>query len=224
MGMPTIISTLDLFSGFWQIPMDKESQEKSTFTTHFGSFSWIRLAFGLQGTPGSFQSLMSRVLAGLTFNMCLVFIDDILCLSRNFQEHLSHLLVIFDRIRKAGLRLKPSKGHLVASKVNYLGHVVSKDGVSVDPAKIDLVKNFPTPKSQQEVRSFLGLPNYYRRFVKNFSAIAAPLNALLKNQVNFDWNQSADGAFLIKTALTAAPILAYPDFCRQFMPYTDSCS
>ena len=107
--------------------------------------------------------------------------------------------------------------------MNYLGHIVSKDGVSVDPAKTDLVKNFPTPKSQQEVRSFLGLANYYRRFVKNFSATAAPLNNLLKNQAKFDWNQSADRAFqTIKAALTTAPILAYPDFSRQFILYTDA--
>ena len=223
MGKSTIFSTLDLFSGFWQIPLDEESQEKSTFTTHFGSFSWKRMPFGLQGAPGSFQSLMNRVLAGLTFKMCLVFIDDIICLSQNFEDHLSHLTMIFDRIRKAGLRLKPSKCHFAAARVNYLGHVVSKDGVSVDPAKIDLVKNFPTPKSQHDVRSFLGLANYYRRFVKNFSQIAAPLNDLLKKDTKMNWNASAEEAFqTLKQALTSAPVLAFPDFAKQFILYTDA--
>ena len=223
MGKSTIFSTLDLFSGFWQIPLDKESQDKSTFTTHFGSFAWKRMSFGLQGAPASFQSLMNQVLAGLTFKNCLVYIDDIICLSKDFKEHLTHLTAIFGRIRDAGLRLKPSKCHFAAEEVQFLGHVVSKDGVSVDQRKIELVKNFPTPKSQHDVRSFLGLANYYRRFVKNFSAIATPLNDLLKIDQKFTWTTAAENAFQqLKTALTTAPILVYPDFTRQFILSTDA--
>ena len=102
MGKSTIFSTLDLFSGFWQIPLDKESQDKSTFTTHFGFFAWKRMSFGLQGASASFQSLMNQVLAGLTFKNCLVYIDDIIYLSKDFSEHLTHLTAIFGRVREAG--------------------------------------------------------------------------------------------------------------------------
>jgi hypothetical protein len=136
---------------------------------------------------------------------------------------LEHLTEIFDRIRQAGLKLKPTKCNFASASVNYLGHVVSKTGVSVDPAKIQLVAEFPTPKNQHDVRSFIGLANYYRRFVKNLSNIATPLNDLLKADQPFRWTEEAEQAFQqLKKALTSAPILAYPDFQRQFILYTDA--
>ena len=164
-----------------------------------------------------------QCLAGLTFKSCLVFIDDVIIISKTFDEHLSHLTTVFQRIRSAGLKLKPSKCHFAAPKVHYLGHIISKDGVSVDPEKVELIKNFPTPKNQTNVRAFLGISGFYRRFCHDYAKIATPLNELLKSDIPFAWNPDAEKAFItLKEKLITTPILAFPDFKKTFLLYTDA--
>ena len=218
-----IFSTVDAFQGYWQIPLTEESQEKTTFTCHIGNFAFKRMCFGLQGAPATYQALMNHVLAGLTFQSCLVYVDDIIIMSKTFEEHLAHLRAVFERLKAANLKLKPGKCRFGKNKVEYLGHIISKEGLSVDPKKVQIIKDFPRPRTQTEVRSFLGCCNYYKKFCKNFAMIARPLNKLLMKDVSFAWTDETEDCFQnLKEILTTAPILAFPDFDRQFIVYTDA--
>lgn len=171
----------------------------------------------------SFQLVMTEVLRGINWKYALVYEDDIIIFSSNFTQHLELLDNVFTRLRKSNLKLKPSKCCFAAKSVKYLGHVVSKDGIQVDPQKTDAVQTFPVPKSKTDVKSFLGLCNYYRRFVKNFANIAAPLNALLGKDCKFQWSQECEVAFqMLKDCLTSAPVLAYPDMGKSFILSTDA--
>ena len=178
-GKSRYFTMLDLASGYWQIEMDPASREKSAFRTHHGLFEFCRMPFGLCNVPATFQRLMQTVLAGLEWRCCFIYLDDILIASQTFEEHLEHLRLVFDRLRKAGLTLKPKKCFFVQQKVQYLGHVISPEGIMPDPAKTEKVKQFPMPTDVTKVRQFLGLTSYYRRFVPRFSSIAAPLHALI---------------------------------------------
>lgn len=218
-----IFSTLDLASGFWQIPMDPETAHKSAFVTPTGIYQWKRMPFGLVNAPASFQALMTQVLKGLNWKTCLVYVDDILVFSNSFQQHIQHLHDIFTRLESAGLTLKPNKCSFALKEVHYLGHVITKTGVKADVAKTDAVKTFPTPKSTKDVRSFLGLCNYYRKFIQGYSSLISPLTALLRKDVKFKWSEECQAAFeQLKTALTSPPVLAYPDNSKPFVLTTDA--
>ena len=218
-----LFSTLDLASGFWQIPMDKDTKHKSAFVTPTGVYQWKRMPFGLVNAPASFQALMTQVLRGLNWKTCLVYVDDILVFSNSFKEHLQHLEQIFCRLTSAGLTLKPSKCSFALSSVKYLGHVLTKDGIQVDVSKTDAVRSFPVPRNQKELRSFLGLCNYYRKFVKGYSKITNPLTSLLCKDVAYKWTEECQSAFdKLKTALTTSPVLAYPDHSKPFTLTTDA--
>ena len=216
-------STLDLQSGYHQVLMHPDSKEKTAFISHAGLYQFRVLSFGLTNAPPQFQRLMARVLHGLEWKVCLIYIDDIIIFSRTFEEHLSRLSLVFDRLRQANLKLKPSKCHFAQSSVNFLGFVVSSKGILPDPDKISAVKSFPVPKSVKDVRSFLGLCNYYRRFVKDFAKIASPLNRLTRKDISFVWSPECETAFIsLKDRLCSPPILSYPDFERPFHLYTDA--
>ena len=216
-------SSVDLQCGYWQVPLAEESKDRTAFITHAGLYEFNVMAFGLSNAPSSFQRLMECVLRGLHWKIALIYLDDVLVYSRTFEDHLQHLRLVFDRFRDAGLKLKPKKCHFGQKKVKYLGHVVSKEGVSPDPDKISAIKEYPVPRSIKDVRAFLGLANYYRKFVKGFAKIAGPLHDLTKKGLKFQWNESCQCAFdALKTALTQAPILAHPDFTLEFILATDA--
>lgn len=218
-----IFSTLDLLSGYWQVGMDPETAHKAAFVTPTGVYQWKRLPFGLANSPSSFMNLLTHVLKGLTYKIALVYVDDILVYSGSFREHLQHLQLVFDRLISAGLTLKISKCSFAQKQVIYLGHKITKHGVEVDVAKTETVKSFPVPKTQRQIRSFLGLCNYYKKFVKNYSHICTPLHNLLRQDVKFKWTPECQQAFdKLKTALTSAPILAYPDPSKPFILTTDA--
>ena len=216
-------STLDLQSGYHQVAMHPDSKDKTAFISHAGLYNFNVLSFGLTNAPPNFQRLMTRVLHGLDWKICLIYIDDIIIFSSNFEDHLNRLGQVFDRLREANLKLKPSKCYFANSSVNFLGFVVSSEGILPDPNKIEAVKSFPVPKSVKEVRSFLGLCNYYRRFVEGFSKIASPLNRLTRKDVSFVWSPECEIAFqTLKNRLCSPPILAYPDFSQPFHLFTDA--
>ena len=216
-------SSMDLRSGFWQVEMEPHSREHTAFITYGGLYEFLVLPFGLTNAPSTYQRLMECVLRNLTYKICLIYLDDILVYSKTFDEHLCHLRQVFDRLRHANLKLKPSKCKFACRKVTYLGHVVSQEGVAPDEDKISAVRDFPRPHNVKTVRSFLGLANYYRRFVKDFAKIAAPLNKLLRKDQKFDWTTACEEAFkALKGALTSAPILAFPDFKEPFHLFTDA--
>ena len=164
-------------------------------------------------TPATFQRLMQRVLFGLEYKSCFIYLDDVLMASKTFQDHLLHLHEVFTRLRSALLCLKLKKCNLLQVKVPFLGHVVSAAGVEPDPAKTEQIKNYATPTDVTEVRRFLGFASYYRHFVPKFASIAAPLHALTKKNASFEWTQDCQSSFeKLKLALTAVPVLAYPKF------------
>ena len=224
LGGTAFFSTLDLKSGYWQVELDEESREKTAFVTHAGLYEFLVLPFGLTNAPSTFERLMEIVLRGLTWKICLIYIDDIIVFSKTFEEHLQHLELVFQRLREANIKLKPSKCHFGKSEVRFLGHVVSKDGGLPDPEKIKVVKEFPIPKNARELKSFLGLAQYYKRFVKDYSMKAAVLNKLTSTKTKvFEWTPECQKAFeTLKNALTNPPILAYPDFSQTFQLQVDA--
>lgn len=216
-------TTLDLSSGYWQVPMDEEHKEKTAFSTHVGLYQFEVMPFGLCNAPSTFERLMESVLRGLQWQICLVYLDDVIVFSHTFEEHVERLQLIFDRIKEAGLKLKPGKCHMLQQRVNYLGHVVSDEGVHTDPEKIRKVKEWPVPMSVHEVRSFLGLASYYRRFVPDFAALASPLHKLTEKGREFHWSSECQRAFdQLRQRLIMSPILAYPTATHKFILDTDA--
>ena len=216
-------STLDLVSGYWQVPLDEEAQNRSAFVTRGGLWRWKVLPFGLTSAPATFERLMERVLKGLQWQTLLLYLDDIIVFSKDFSSHLTRLEEVFQRFRAAGLKLKPTKCRLFQEEVSYLGHIVSKSGVATDPEKVEAVRSWPSPKCLQEVRSFLGFVGYYRRFCPDFATIARPLNLLTSKETPFKWDQPEEDAFqTLKELLTTAPVLTYPDPSRPYILDTDA--
>ena len=203
--------------------MHPGSQEKTAFATHSGLYEFTVMPFGLCNSPATFQRLMETVLSGLTQKSCLVYIDDVLVMGKTFEEHLANLMEVFERLRAAGLRLKLVKCIFGGDKVVYLGFVVSRNGISPDPQKVEAVRDFPRPFYVRSLRSFLGLASYYRRFIHSFSVIANPLFHLTKKEVEFTWSPACEEAFeRLKQHLVEAPVLAFPSFDRGFLLDTDA--
>jgi len=205
-------STFDLRSGFHQVKVHPRDVNKTTFTCHRGTFRFPRMPFGLTNAPATFQRLMDTVLMGLNFEICLAYLDDIILYSRDLSSHLDRLRQLFQRLREANLKLKPSKCSIMQKQVAFLGYTVSGDGIATDPSKIAAVKDWPTPANLRQCRAFVGLCQYYRRFVPRFSEIAAPLYALTKKGASFIWTTECQTAFdQLKSALVSADVLALPD-------------
>ena len=211
-------SVIDLKAGYWQIPMRREDAAKTAFRTTDGLFQFTVMPFGLRNAPATFQRLMDVVFSGLKWQGLLVYLDDIIIYSANAERHLLLLGQVLARLADAGLKLNPKKTTLVSREVNYLGHVVSAQGVRPDPKKITAVMQLSAPTSVREVRSFLGLAGYYRRFIDAFAAVAAPLYQLTKKGTPFVWEASHQAAFdSLKNRLCSAPILSYPRRDRDFV-------
>ena len=211
-------STLDLTSGYWQVEMEEADKEKTAFSTYRGLFQFKVMPFGLANAPSTFQRLMELALSDLHWKTCLVYLDDIIIFSRTVEDHFSRLAEVFQRLRDAGLKLKPSKCKLLRTSVKYLGHVVSDRGVETDPEKTLTVTTWPTPCNAKELRQFLGFASYYRRFVKNFAMIAAPLYTLTEKNKEWSWTEKCEIAFQdLKDKLTSSPVLVFPDFNQNFI-------
>ena len=216
-------STMDLQSGFWQVPLAEASKEKTAFSTKMGLFHFNVLPFGLSNSPACFERLMEKVLKGLQWEECLLFVDDTIVPSKTFEEGIERLEHVLQRFSQANLKLKPTKCNLFQKRIKFLGHVVSKDGTETDPEKIVAVRNWPVPKSAKQVRSFIGLCTYYRKYVKDFSKIAKPLHQLCEKNRRFDWTDECQAAFeILKEKLTTSPILAFPLPNLPFILDTDA--
>jgi len=214
-------SKIDLRSGFHQILIPGEDREKTAFRTQFGSFEYTVLPMGLCNAPGTFMQLMNETFQDVLHRFVLVFLDDILVFSKTKEEHLKHLREVFTRLRAKKLFIKMSKCEFLTDSVEFLGHHIGAKGLSVSPDKIEAVRSWPPPKNETEVRSFLGLANFYRRFVKDYSSIALPLSELTKHEVKFVWDEPQRTAFTkLKAALSSAPILIVPN---PDLPFTLNC-
>eukprot|EP00731_Ephydatia_muelleri_P019301 Em0012g126a len=218
-----LFSTLDLATGYWQVEVADEDKEKTAFSTPEGLYQFEVMPFGLCNAPATFQRLMDKVLSGLKWYSCLVYIDDIVVVGDSFENHLYNLVGVLKRLREAGLKVKPSKCSLCQREVQYLGHVVSTEGISTDPTKVEAICNWPTPTCKQEIQRFLGLANYHWRFIKNFSSIAKPLQHLTEKNNMFHWNELCQSAFdELRRCLVSSPVLAYPDYSKCFVLDTDA--
>jgi len=214
---------LDFHSGYHQICIAKGDEHKTAFKTHNGLYEFLVMPFGLTNAPASFQSLMNTIFAPLRRHCVLVFMDDIPIYSKTLEQHVQHLTQVFPIIRENQFLIKRSKCAFAQQSIEYLGHVISSKGVSTEPSKIVAVQQWPTPTTLKELRGFLGLTRYYRKFIKHYGMLSKPLTLLLKKGTPFAWIPTTDQAFqMLKQALVQAPVLALPDFSKPFVLETDA--
>ncbi|GJY37062.1 putative reverse transcriptase domain-containing protein, partial [Tanacetum coccineum] len=219
----SIYSKIDLRSGYHQLKVREEDISKTAFRTRYGHYEFQVMPFGLTNAPAVFMDLMNRVCKPYLDKFVIVFIDDILIYSKNKQEHEEHLKIILELLKKEELYAKFSKCEFWIPKVQFLGHVIDNKGIHVDPAKIESVKDWASPKTPMEIRQFLGLAGYYRRFIEGFSKIAKPMTKLTQKKVKFEWGDKQEAAFqLLKQKLCSAPILALPEGSEDFIAYCDA--
>ncbi|GJT03169.1 putative reverse transcriptase domain-containing protein [Tanacetum coccineum] len=219
----SVYSKIDLRSGYHQLRVREEDIPKTAFRTRYGHYEFQVMPFGLTNAPAVFMDLMNRVCKPYLDKFVIVFIDDILIYSKSKQEHKEHLKIILELLKKEELYAKFSKCEFWIPKVQFLGHVIDSEGIHVDPAKIESIKDWTSPKSPTEIRQFLGLAGYYRRFIEGFSKIAKPMTKLTQKKVKFEWGDKQEAAFqLLKQKLCSAPILALPEGSEDFIAYCDA--
>ena len=223
LGNTNYFSVIDMAEGFNQVSMDPEDAQKTAFTSPFGHHEFRVMPFGLKGAPARFQRLMDHVLLGLQGIKCFVYVDDLVLYAQTLEEHNSKLIEIFDRFRLHNLKIQTDKCEFLKDEIVYLGHTITKEGVSPNPGKIQAVIDYPVPTTTKQVKQFVALCSYYRKFVLNFSEIAAPLNELLKKDVKFHWTPfHAESFEELKRRLTSAPVLVHPDYTQDFILTTDA--
>ena len=223
LGNCTMFSVIDLTQGFYQIPLSQDSREFTAFSTLEGHWEFKRMTMGMKQSPAIFQKLMTNVLSGLTPLKVMVYLDDILIFSRSLNEHANKLSEVFSRLKSHNLKIEPHKCNFLKREILYLGHKITSEGIKPDETKIQAVLNYPPPKTVKQIKSFLGLSGYYRKFIQNYSAIAKPLTTLLCKDVKFNWTEECQRSFdTLRTALCKHPILKYPDFEKKFYLTTDA--
>ncbi|GKA94113.1 putative reverse transcriptase domain-containing protein [Tanacetum coccineum] len=218
-----VYSKIDLRSGYHQLRVREEDILKTAFRTRYGYYEFQVMPFGLTNAPVVFMDLMNQVCKPYLDRFMIVFIDDILIYSKSRKEHEGHLKLILKLLKEEELYAKFLKCEFWLSKVQFLGHVIDSEGIHVDPAKIESIKDWASPKTPTEIRQFLGLASYYRRFIEGFSKIARPMTKLTQKSMKFDWGEKVEAAFqLLKQKLCSAPILALPEGSENFMVYCDA--
>jgi hypothetical protein len=216
-------SSLDLTTGYHQIRMTEADEYKTAFKTHHRLYQFRVMPFGLTNAPATFQCAMNSVLDPFLRKFAMVFIDDILIYSASWKEHMKHVRMVFEKLKEHQFYLKKSKCVFGRTQLTYLGHVISQRGVSTDPAKTLAMERWPIPTSISELRGFLGLTGYYRRFVKGYGVIAKPLTNLLQHK-GFQWTDQAEKAFQeLKRVMMSTLVLALPNFEESFVVETDAC-
>ena len=227
--------TLDLTAGYWHVGLTDRAKERSAFICRKGLFQWNVMPFGLCGAPATFERLMETVLHGLQWQTCLLYLDDIIIFGHTFEETMARLKEVVHRLRQAGMKLKPKKCVLFQKSVQFLGHVVSADGIRTDPEKVRAISEWPIPRHGlkegrrsipfvTQVRSFLGICSYYRRFIPNLAKIAEPLQRYTRDGADLEWTTEANNAFnSLKEKLITAPVLRYPDLSKPFIVDSDAC-
>ncbi|GJW97709.1 putative nucleotidyltransferase, ribonuclease H [Tanacetum coccineum] len=219
----SVYSKIDLRSGYHQLRVKDEDIPKTTFRTRYEHYEFQVMPFGLTNVPVVFMDLMNRVCKPYLDKFIIVFIDDILIYSRNKEEHANHLRIILELLKKEKLYAKFSKCDFWIRIVQFLGHLIDSQGLHVDPAKIEAVKNWTSPTTPTEIRQFLGHASYYRRFVKDFSKTAKSLTELTQKNKKYIWGKDQEPAFqLLKQKLCEAPILAVPEGNDDFVVYCDA--
>jgi hypothetical protein len=218
-----VFSKIDLRSGYHQIKIRVSEVPKTAFSTRYGLYEFLVVSFGLTNAHAYFMYLMNSVFMSELDKFVVVFIDDILIYSKSEAEHAKHLCIVLQRLRDHKLYAKFSKCEFWLDSVKFLGHTIFKDGISVDPSKVQEFMDWKPPKSVHQIRSFLGLAGYYRQFIPDFSRIAKPMTELLKKGVKFVWSDECDKAFrTLREHLTSAPVLTQPDMSKPFEVFCDA--
>jgi len=224
---PVLISSLDAKSGYYSLPLDPATAHKTAFSTRTSKFQFKRLCFGLQGSPSTYCMAMSKLLNSL-HEQVVCYIDDALIMSGvspsgNMTAHIAILQKVFDKYREAKLRFSPQKCQFAQTSVKYLGHIFGSEGIQIDESKIEVIRTYEAPKNTKQLKSFLGLTNYWRRFICSYSAITQPLRDLLKQDVPYVWGKEQEEAFqMLKEKLCTAPVLVYPDMTKSFRITSDA--
>lgn len=218
-------SHCDLSQSYYQCSLDEDSRKYTAFTTDKGQYQMCRLPMGLKISPSAFSRLMTVAMSGLNYDKCLVYLDDLVVFGRNLEEHNRNLMSVFSRLREVNLKLNPTKCEFLKKQILYLGHVISAEGISPDPEKVIVIKNYPRPTNSEEVKRFVAFANYYRKFIPNFARIVIPMTKLCKKNMVFQWTEQCEESFLLlKQALMNPPVLDYPNFSDKntFILQTDS--
>lgn len=218
-----VFSKIDLRLGYHQLKIQEKDIPKTAFTMRYGLYEYTVMSFGLTNAPAYFMSMMNKVFMEFLDKFVVVFIDDILVYSKNEEEHKEHLRLVLEKLREHQLYAKFSKCEFWLKEVGFLGHVISGEGIAVDPTKVQSVTEWLAPTSVGEIRSFLGHAGYYRRFIENFSKIAKPMTALLKKDTKLQWTEECEASFQeLKKRLTTAPVLILPDIRKDSQVYCDA--
>jgi hypothetical protein len=218
-----VFSKIDLRSGYHQIKIRASDVPKTTFSTRYGLYEFLVMSFGLTNAPAYFMYLMNSIFMNELDKFVVVFIDDIVIYSKNEDEHVKHLRIVLQRLRDHKLYAEFSKCEFWLDSVKFLGHTISQDGISMDPSKVQEVMDWKPTKSVHQIRSFLGLAGYYRRFIPDFPRMAKPMTELLKKGVKFVWSEECDKAFhTLREHLTSAPVLTQPDMSKLFEVFCDA--
>ena len=219
-------SKLDLAKGYWQIPVRQQDRKKLAFATPGGTYQWVVMPFGVQNAPSVFTRLMRRIVDPIRDQGVSNFMDDILIATGTWTEHMSSLTTVLQRLRQAGLTARPTKCHIGFERLDYLGHTLTANTIRPEAGKVEQLRNAKRPTTKTEVRAFLGLAGYYRRYVPNFSAIASPLSDLTRKDTpaKLEWSDACDTAFrTLKERLTSDAIIRLPDQTKDFVLRTDAC-
>lgn len=224
LGRAMYFTTLDLAKGFHQVEIDEEDIKKTAFSTDRGHYEFTRMPFGLKNAPATFQRLMNSVLAEFLGNSCLVYLDDIIIFSTSLEEHILSIRKIFERLQTVNLKIQLDKSEFLKKETEFLGHIVTTEGIKPNPNKIETILKYKIPKTTKEIKSFLGITGYYRKFIKDYSKIAKPMTIYLKkgskiNEKDPDYIKSFED---LKTLITSDPILIFPDFNKKFILTTDA--
>jgi hypothetical protein len=215
------MTTLDMASG--EVKLDEHGRHKTAFFTKYGLYQYAKLPFGLCNSPAAFSRVIQLVLQELTWKECLAYLDDVVVLGRNFEDQIDNLRRVFLRFQKYNLKLKPNKCQLMQTEVKFLGKIISRNGMFVNPDSIDAVKKWPRPKNKKEVESFIGFTNYQLDHIKKFSELAEPLHRLTGTKNEFKWSEDQESAFQsLKEALVHAVVLNYPTTYDVFVLDTDA--
>lgn len=223
LGKSQYFTTLDLASGFYQVEMNPDDIHKTAFNVEHGHFEFLRMPMGLKNSPSTFQRVMDNVLRGLQNVICLVYLDDIIVFSTSLQEHMVNLEKVFQRLRESNFKIQMDKSEFLKLETAYLGHVISREGIKPNPDKIHAIENYPIPKTTKQIKQFLGLVGYYRKFIPDFARLTKPLTVCLKKGKHINLDSNYINCFeKCKKLLTNDPILQYPDFTREFNLTTDA--
>lgn len=223
LGRAKYFSILDLYSGFHQVAIEKNSRDITSFSTDKGSYRWKVLSFGLSVSPNSFSRMMTIAFAGLPPEQAFLYMDDIIVIGCSENYHMSNLKQIFEICRKYNLKPNPQKCEFFRPEVTFLGHRGTVDGLLPDNSKIDAIKRYPRPVDKDATRRLVAFANYYKRFIRDFAKVVRPRNKLTRKNINFDWSSECEESFqLLKRRLASPPILKYPDFEKQFMITVDA--